>query len=77
MAKLIEVILTDELRGTGTEQRPFYRQLQLWTKEGVLICKANPKAFVLGENSLADTSEEDWVSLEALTQLQFEMARNV
>jgi hypothetical protein len=40
VAKVIEVIYTEELRGNGTDKNPFRRVPQLFTVDGKLICEA-------------------------------------
>ena len=38
-----EVIITEnELRGDGTENNPYRRVLQVWTKDGELIAENDP-----------------------------------
>ena len=37
MAKIVEMIETDERRGTGREGDPMRRVYQLWTKDGRLV----------------------------------------
>ncbi len=39
MAKLIELIYTEERTGMGTNKNPFRIVTQLWTKEGCLIAE--------------------------------------
>jgi hypothetical protein len=38
-----EVIITEnELRGKGTEESPYRRVIQVWTKDGTLIAEKDP-----------------------------------
>ena len=42
MARIIELIITDELRGTGKKENIFRRCTQLFTKSGELIAEHDP-----------------------------------
>lgn len=44
MAKIVELIETDELVGAGTEDNPSRRLQQLWSKDGRLIADFDPCA---------------------------------
>lgn len=37
MAKLVEIIITDECRGSGTIEDRYRRVTQFWSKEGELL----------------------------------------
>lgn len=50
MPKIIQVIITENLRGNGTEGRPFYRVPQLFTLDGELICEAANSEFMDPKN---------------------------
>lgn len=39
MAKIIELIIADDTRGTGKEGNPVRRITQLWSKSGELIAE--------------------------------------
>ena len=43
MAKIIELIFTEERRGTGSDDNPVYLAPQLWTKDGRLVADAELK----------------------------------
>ncbi len=42
MAKLVEVIETDELRGIGTVENPIRRVQQFWSRDGELLMEKDP-----------------------------------
>jgi hypothetical protein len=46
MAKLVELIETDDLRGEGTPSDPCRRVRQWFTKAGVLVVESDPHAVV-------------------------------
>jgi hypothetical protein len=39
MARIVELILSDELVGSGTDGDPYRRALELWTKDGHLVAR--------------------------------------
>jgi len=39
MARIIELIITDDLRGDGTEKNPYHRVVQLFSKNGNLVAE--------------------------------------
>jgi hypothetical protein len=41
-ARIAEFIVTDDLRGRGTDDDPYVRVRQLWTKDGKLVVEWNP-----------------------------------
>ena len=41
-AKAIQVIVTDDLRGTGTSEHPYYRVTQYFSLEGDLLWESPP-----------------------------------
>jgi hypothetical protein len=42
MARIVEVIYAEQIRGRGTEKNPTRRVQQLWTKEGELLDELDP-----------------------------------
>jgi hypothetical protein len=42
MARIVELILTDELRGKGEPDFPYRRVTQLFFKDGTLCCEWDP-----------------------------------
>ena len=73
MAKLVEVIFTDDLKGKGTEEAPYYRAHQLWTKDGRLICEGSPHITAMrrkdGELYPVVGNEQSFINLEILSSL--------
>lgn len=48
-ARIVEVIVTAESRGLGgTEDDPVRHVMQLWSKDGRLICEQDPMRFTTG-----------------------------
>lgn len=43
MPKITQVIVSDDLRGSGKEETPYYRAIQLFTLDGRLICESGPE----------------------------------
>lgn len=52
MAKIIEVIITSDTIGSGTEGNPIRKIYQLFTKDGELICEYDG---FLGEATVEET----------------------
>ncbi len=48
MAKIIELIYSEDRRGTGKEESPVRIIKQLWTKQGDLVLEIDP----CGENKI-------------------------
>ena len=44
MAKIVELIETDDLRGEGVEGSPYRRVTQYFTKEGELLFEIDPQS---------------------------------
>jgi hypothetical protein len=42
--RIIELIITDSFRGSGTETDQARNAVQLWTKDGILIAEYDPPA---------------------------------
>jgi hypothetical protein len=49
MAKIIELIYTEEQRGLGTPENPVRLCPQLWTKDGKLVAEEDPEKHSLFE----------------------------
>lgn len=66
MAKIVRLILTEELRGAGTKADPFRRICQLYSLDGNLVAEVDPeirdKRTGDGENTmeLAGVIFEPW-----------------
>lgn len=44
MARIIELIYTEQMRGSGVEGNPFRKVPQLWSTDGNLVCEDDPSA---------------------------------
>ena len=53
MARLIEVIETEDRRGDGTEGNPFRRIIQYWSKDGKLLIEMPDKWEKAKQTNLA------------------------
>ncbi len=53
MAKLIEVIVTHSLRGSGKDEDPIRLVMEYWSKDGKLLCEHDPLApqYNIGDSS--------------------------
>jgi hypothetical protein len=59
MAKLVELIETDDLRGAGTPSDPCRRVQQWFTKDGTLVVESDPHAYVEAQDLLRRISGRD------------------
>jgi hypothetical protein len=59
MAKLVELIETDDLRGVGIPSDPCRRVQQWFTKDGTLVVESDPHAYVAAQDLLRRISGRD------------------
>jgi hypothetical protein len=76
MAKLVELIETDDLRGVGIPSDPCRRVQQWFTKDGTLVVESDPHAYVAAQDMLRQISGRDSVQFDGvgLTSLRSVLA---
>lgn len=60
MARIVELILSDELVGSGQEGDPYRRALELWSKDGQLVARDDDVGRELGIQSARDAAQVEF-----------------